>query len=111
MFLEMAFGSKLQNDSRKLKATKNGVPDSRWIRCPKIDAVVAANVSPGAKKADRAASRLQQFWRNTVIPFVLSLERADELELPAKAISAIQTSLQLMGNVNHPPPFPGEMLC
>jgi len=100
-FLETAFGSKLQNENRKLKATKNGVPDSRWIRCPKIDAVVAANVSPATKKADRAASRLQQFWLDAVIPLVLTLERADELELPAEAISAIQTSLQLMGNANH----------
>ena len=67
-FLEMAFGSKLLNDNRKLKATKNGILDSHWIRCPKIDVVVAANMSPGAKKADRAASRLQQLWLDGVIP-------------------------------------------
>ena len=54
--LETAFGSKLQKENRKLKTTKNGIPDSRWIRCPKIDTVVAANISPATKKADRAAS-------------------------------------------------------
>ena len=100
-FLETAFVSKLLNDNRKLKATKNGISDSCWIRCPKIDVVVAANVSPSAKKANRAVSRLQQFWLDTVIPLVLMLEKAEELESPAEAIAAIQISLQLMGNANH----------
>ena len=99
--ISMAFGFKLLNDNRKLKATENGIPDSRWIRCPKIDAVVAANVSLSVKKAYRAATRLQQFWLDTVIPLVLILERADELELPGETISAIQISLQFMGNANH----------
>ena len=62
VFLEMAFGSKLLKDNRKFVATMNGIPDSHWIRCPKIDAAVAANVSPSVKKADRAESRLQQLW-------------------------------------------------
>ena len=63
--------------------------------------MVAANISPATKKADRAASRLQHFWLDNVIPLFLMLERADELELPAEATSAIQISLQLMGNANH----------
>jgi len=49
-FLEVAFSTKLKNDSRKSKATKNGIPDSRWTRCPKMDAVVVANISSGMKK-------------------------------------------------------------
>ena len=61
-FLEAAFKSKLDNASRKAKATKFGIPDSRWIRCPKMDAVVVANVSKEAERNDCAASRLQQFW-------------------------------------------------
>ena len=109
VFLETAFGSKLLNDNRKLKATKNEIPDFCWIRCPKIYAVVAANVSQSAKKADRAASQLQQFWLDTVILLDLMLERADELELPGETISAIQTSLQLMGNGTTTSLFPGEM--
>ena len=100
-FLEASFSSKLSNDNRKAKTNKHGIPDSRWTRCPKIDAMVAANVSPAAKKSDRAASRLQQFWLDATIPLVLLLERAEELGLPNEAITAIQTSLQLMGNANH----------
>ena len=100
-FLETVFGSTLLNDNRKFKATKNRILDSRWIRCFKIEAVVAANVSPSAKKADRTASRLQQFWLDAVIPLVLTLEKEEELELPSEAISVIQTSLWLMGNVDH----------
>ena len=54
-FLETSFNAKLKNDTRKTKATKNGIPDSQWTRCPMMDAVVAANISSGAKKADRLA--------------------------------------------------------
>ena len=53
--------------------------------------VVAVNVSPSVKKANRAVSQLQQFWLDAIILLVLMLVRADELELPAEAISAIQT--------------------
>ena len=47
-YLETAFKSKLDNTSRKAKATKFGIPNSRWNRCPKLDVVVAANVSKEA---------------------------------------------------------------
>ena len=58
-FLEVAFKSKLDNASRKTKATKFGIPDSRWIRCLKLDPVVVANVAKEAERNDRAASHLQ----------------------------------------------------
>ena len=51
-FLEAAFGSKLDNNSRKAKAKAQGIPNSRWIRCAKIDPVVSANVPPAARTAD-----------------------------------------------------------
>jgi len=89
-FLEASFSAKLKNDTRKTKATKNGIPDSRWTKCPMMDAVVAASISSGAKKADRSASRLQQFWLDATIPLVLTLEREEELNFPPKAIVAIQ---------------------
>ena len=100
-FLKAAFSAKLKNENRKAKATKNGIPDSRWTRCPIMDAVVAANIPPGAKRADKSASHLQQFWLDAAIPLVLMLERVEELNLHPEAISAIQTSLQLMGNTNN----------
>ena len=39
-FLETAFKSKINNSARGTKIKKFGIPDSRWTRCPKIDAVV-----------------------------------------------------------------------
>ena len=100
-FLEAAFGTKLENKVRVAKAKAQGTPDSRWIRCAKIDPVVMANVPPAARTADRAASRLQQFWLDAASPLVILLEKAEELDLPKEVISAIQTALQLMGNANY----------
>ena len=101
VFLEAAFGKKLENKVRVAKAKGQGTPDSRWIRCAKIDPEVMANVSPAARTADRAASRLQQFWLDAVTPLAFILEKAEELDLPKEVISAIQTALQLMGNANY----------
>ena len=51
-YLETAFKLKLDNTSRKAKAMKFRISDCRWIRCPKLDAVVAANVSKEAERSD-----------------------------------------------------------
>ena len=99
-FIETTFKSKLDNATRKARATKYGVPDSRWLKCPKLDPVISTTVSTSARRADRSASRLQQFWLDATSPLVSVLERAEELTLLAEAIGAIQTSLQLMGNAN-----------
>ena len=64
-YLETAFKLKLDNTSRKTKATKFRIPDSQWICCPKIDAVVAANMSKESKRSNQTASRLQQLWLDT----------------------------------------------
>ena len=100
-FLETTFGSKLDNKARVAKAKGQGTPNSRWIRCAKIDPVVTANVPPTVRTADRAASRLQQFWLDAVNPLVLILEKAEELELPNEVIGGVQTALQLLGNANY----------
>jgi len=98
-FLEAAFGTKLENKTRVAKA--QATPDSRWIRCTKIDLVVMANILPAAEMADRAASRLQQFWLDAANPLVFILQKVEELDLPKEVISGIQTALQLMGNANY----------
>lgn len=92
--------AKLDNSSRKSKGTKFGTPDSHWIRCPKMDAVVMANVSKEAERIDCAASWLQLFWLDAVTPLVMLLERDEELQLPAEAIQMVQTSILLMGNAS-----------
>ena len=92
--------SKLDNATRKACATKFGLPESCWLRCPKLDAVISSTVPSGTRRADHAASRLQQFWLDAVNPLVYVLESAEEMKLPAEAIAAVQTSLQLMGNAN-----------
>jgi len=96
-FLEVAFNTKLDNKARRGKAKAQGTPDSRWIWCAKIDPVVFANVSPTARTADRAVSKLQQFWLDAANPLVFILEKAEEMDLPKEVIGGIQ---QLMGNAN-----------
>ena len=51
------------------------------------------------QRADRAEKRLQNFWLDAVNPLAYVLEKAEELELPAKVIGAI-TSLQLLDNAS-----------
>lgn len=62
--------------------------------------MVSANIPPAARTADRAASRLQQFWLDAANLLVFILEKAEELALPKEVIGGIQTALQLMGNAN-----------
>ena len=78
-FIETAFVSKLDNATRKARATKFGLPESRWLRCPKLDPVVSSTVLSGTRRADRAASRLQQFWLDAVNPLVYVIESAEEI--------------------------------
>ena len=70
------------------------------LKCPELDPVVAATIPTTSQRADRAASRLQNFWLDAVNPLVYVLERTEELELPAEVIAAVQTSLQLLGNAS-----------
>ena len=99
-FIETTFKSKLDNATRKARATKYRVPESRWLKCPKLDPVISTTVSMSARQADQSASRLQQLLLDATNLLVSVLERAEELSLPAEAIAAIQTSLQLMSNAN-----------
>ena len=99
-FIETSFNSKLKNTDRTSQAEKYGVPDSRWLKCPELDPVVSSTIPVAARRTDRAASRLHNFWLDEVNPLVYVLERAEELELPAEVIGPIQTSLRLLGNAN-----------
>ena len=100
-FLETAFKSKIDNSARRTNIKKFGIPDLWYTRCPKIDAVVSANISKDAERIDRTTSCLQQFWLDTVASIVMVLERAEEFSLSPEAINMIRTSLQLMGNANY----------
>ena len=51
--------------------------------------------------ADRASSRIQNFWLDTATPLIFILEKAEELELLAEVIVGTQTSLLLMGYANY----------
>ena len=48
-FIEIIFKSKLDNTTRKACATKYRVPDSRWLKCPKLDPVISTTVSTSAR--------------------------------------------------------------
>ena len=99
-FLEATFSMKLDNNAQKAKAKVDGIPDLCWIQCAKLDLVVSANVSAATRVTDRASSQIQNFWLDAATPLTFLLEKAEELELP-EVIIRIQTSLQLMGNVNY----------
>ena len=93
--------SKLDNTTRKVHATKFGLPQSCWLRCPESDLVVSSTVLPGTRHVDHAVSHLQQFWLvDAVDLLVYILESAEEIKLLSKAIGAIQALLQLTGNAN-----------
>ena len=68
---------------------------------PSWTPVVSANVPTAARTADRASSRIQNFWLDAANPLIFLLEKADELNMSVEVISGIQTSLQLMGNANY----------
>jgi len=75
-FLEVAFKSRLDNSTRRVKIKKFGVSESHWTRCPKLDSIVTMNISKEAEKSDRVASCLQQYWLDAVGPLVMVLDRA-----------------------------------
>ena len=97
-FIETAFKTGLKNSGRVERAEKYRIPDSRWLKCPKLDPTVEATIPMNSQRADRAASHLQNLWLDAANLLVHFLERAEELELPSKVITAIQTSLQLLRN-------------
>jgi len=74
-FIETAFKSKLKNADRVSRAEKYGVPDSRWLKCPELDPVVETTIPTATRRADRAASRLQNFWLDAANPLVYVLEK------------------------------------
>ena len=47
---------------------------------------ISTTVSMNARRADRSASYLKQFWLDATSLLVSVLERAEELTLPAQAI-------------------------
>ena len=91
-FLEAAFSMKLDNNTRKAKAKADGIPDSCWIQCAKLDSVVSVNVSAAAARVtDKVSTWIQNFWLDAVTPLIFLLEKAEELELQAEVIVRIQT--------------------
>ena len=67
---------------------------------PRVRPGGAAMIPMITQRVDRVASHLQNLWLDVVNPLVYVLEKAEELELPAEVIGAIQTSLQLLGNAS-----------
>ena len=75
-FLEAAFCMKLDNNALRVKAKADGIPDSHWIQCAKLDSVVSANVLVATRETDRASSQIQNFWLDAVNPLIFLLEKA-----------------------------------
>jgi len=86
-FIEMAFKSKLDNVTRKMQATKYGMLELQWLKCPKLDLVVFTTILVETYQTDQTASHLQQFWHDVTSPIVYVLEKADELNLQAPEVN------------------------
>ena len=100
-FLGAAFSGIMDNDDRRKRIKRIGVPDCDQIRCPKLDGVMKAVLPTDAIKADGYLSRLQQFWLDAVAPLAAILESAEAGELtPEKAVASTQAALCLMGNAH-----------
>ena len=54
-FLQAALSKCMDNASYTSKMKKHGTPDSRWTRCPELDAVVLANLLKDTVSADSKA--------------------------------------------------------
>ena len=44
-FLESAFASRLKYQTRQSKVAKYGMPDTKWLQCPKLSPMVEATLS------------------------------------------------------------------
>ena len=87
--------------TRKACATKLGVPDSWWLKCPKLDPVFSTTIPVVGCRADQSASCLQQFWLDPVSPLVHILEKAGEQNFLTETIMAIQHKvLQILPNLH-----------
>ena len=65
----LAFGSKCMDKDTYGKCVKKyGTPDSRWSKCPELDAVVAANLPKDMVRTDLKAKRLQSHWLSAAAP-------------------------------------------
>ena len=91
----------MSNSERKKQVDKFGVPDCKWVRCPKLDPVLKTTLLKEAIKADGYLSRLHQFWLNAVVLLASLIESADVGDLTVGgAVAVVQSALLLMGKVH-----------
>jgi len=100
-FLEAAFSKRMNNTSYTSKIKKHGTPDSRWTRCPELDAVVLANLPKETVSADSKAKRLHSFWLSAAAPLAAGLQDIEDGRGDIQdAAKAMQAALVLLGNAS-----------
>ena len=101
-FLETAFGSKcMDKDTYQKHVKKYGIPDSRWSKCPELDAVVAANLPKDTVRADLKAKRLQSYWLSAAAPLTAGLKDIEDGKCDLQdAARAMQAVLLFLGNAS-----------
>ena len=100
-FLEVAFSKRLEKNSYEKKIKKHGTPDSRWTRCPDLDAVVAANLPKDTVRADSKAKRLNSFSLSAAAPLASGLQDIEDGSGEIRdAAKAMQAALELLGNAS-----------
>ena len=96
----------MKYQTRQAKVAKYGMPDSKWIKCPRLSPVVGAILSKEAVKQDKVTFRSQEMWLEAAGPLTSCLERAHEGTFTLQeAIYMIQMALMLIGgmllSINH----------
>ena len=100
-FIEAAFKSRLDNDSRGKKKAKLGLPDSKWLKSPELDSFIASTIPKDVTRADSTAERIQRYWLDAAAPLAAIIEKTDAGEINQdEAIQGIRAALVLMGNAS-----------
>ena len=99
--LRDSFSTAMPNDKRRGVKRKQPVPDSVFIKCPKLDPSIMSKLLKMAKDADRCLARLQTLVLDAANPLVSVPESARKgLLTPKDAAEAAQQSLRLQGNAS-----------
>jgi len=100
-FLEAAFSKRMEKKTYENRIQKCGTPDSRWSKCPDLDAVVVANLPKDTVRTDAKAKRLHSFWLSAVAPLAAGLQDIEDGKGDIQdAAKAMQAALMFLGNAS-----------
>ena len=91
----------MPNEKHRSIKRKQSVPDTPYIKCPKLDSTILSRLPTPAKDPDRASARIQTVVLDAACPLINMLESARKGTLNTKeAAESAQQALKLLGNVS-----------